>query len=220
MKLISLNTSLPRRVEWHGSLVSTGIYKQPVQGRVTLRRLNLDGDQQADLTVHGGPFKAIYAYPVEHYEYWRKQLPGKELPPGMFGENLTTEGLLEDAVCLGDRFAVGSAEIVVTQPRIPCYKLGIKFESDGMVKRFFDSRKTGFYFSVSQKGEVGAGDEISLVARDPIGFPVAEIFRLYAVKTWGDSDIAAIQRALQVNALPESWKEWFRERLRDRTAEQ
>ena len=227
MKLISLNVGLPREVPWHNTIVTTGIFKQPVSGRVALRKLNLDGDRQADLRVHGGEHKAVYCYPVEHYAYWRKQLPGRDLPFGVFGENFSTEGLLEDSVHLGDRFAVGSAEAVVTQPRLPCYKLGIRFESDEMVKRFLASARTGFYLAVTRGGEVGAGDEIKLLSRDPSAVPVSEITRLYVGKpaapseanpvakdkTFSDADAAVVHRALQVPAFPESWKSYLRDRL-------
>jgi MOSC domain-containing protein YiiM len=145
MRIVSLNIGLPRDVVWHGQPVTTGIYKHPVQGPVRARKLDLDGDRQADLTVHGGEYKAVYVYPVEHYAYWKKKLPGRDLPPGVFGENFTTEGLLETEVHIGDRFAIGSAEFTVTQPRLPCYKLGIRFEADDMVKKFLASRRTGFY---------------------------------------------------------------------------
>src|SRR6266852_1746146 len=154
MKLVSVNVGLPREVMWHGRTVTTGIYKQPVEGRVALRKLNLDGDGQADLTVHGGEDKAVYCYPLEHYDYWKKELPGGDLPMGVFGENFTTEGLLE-GVHLGDRFSVGSAEVVVTQPSLPCYKLGVRFQSDDMVKRFLASGRSGFYFAVAREGQVG-----------------------------------------------------------------
>jgi MOSC domain-containing protein YiiM len=213
MKLVSLNVGLPREVTWRGRSAVTAIYKQPVDGRVALRRLNLDGDRQADLTVHGGEYKAVYCYPLTHYEYWRGELPGRELPPGMFGENFTTEDWLEDSVHLGDRFSIGTAEVMVTQPRLPCYKLGIKFQSDDMVKLFFASRRTGFYLAVTHEGEVGAGDEIKLIARDPNGVPVAEITRLYAQKRYDKSDVASIQLASRVAAFPASWKEYFQERI-------
>ncbi len=164
MKLASVNTGLPREVSWHGRAVTTGIFKEPVAGRVALRKLNLDGDRQADLTVHGGAYKAVYCYPLAHFEYWKKELPGRELPMGMFGENFTIDdggaalhsgqGLVEESVHLGDRFSVGSAEVAVTQPRLPCYKLGIRFGSDDMVKRFLASGRTGFYVAVVREGEV------------------------------------------------------------------
>src|SRR5215813_13678983 len=184
MKLVSLNCGLPREVEWHGRPVTTGIFKEPVGGRVALRRLNLEGDGQADLTVHGGEHKAVYCYPVEHYSYWKKEL-GRELPMGMFGENFTTEGVLENAVHLGDRFSAGSAEVVVTQPRLPCYKLGIRFGADDMVKRFLASGRTGFYLAVAREGVVATGNEIALIERDPNAVAVPAIVKLYVTKQYG-----------------------------------
>jgi len=178
MKLVSVNVGLPREVTWHGKIVTTAIFKQPAEGRVRLRKLNLNGDRQADLTVHGGEHKAVYCYPVEHYAYWKKELPGRDLPMAIFGENFTTEGLLEDSVHLGDRFSVGSAEAIVTQPRLPCYKLGVRFQADDMVKRFLASARIGFYLAVTREGEVGSGDEIKPLARDPHAVPVSEITRL------------------------------------------
>lgn len=213
MQLVSVNTGLPREVTWHDMRVTTGIFKEPVAGRIALRKLNLDGDRQADLTVHGGEFKAVYCYPVAHYDYWKQELPGRDLPLAIFGENFTTEGLLEDSVHLGDQFSIGSAEVVVTQPRLPCYKLGIRFQADDMVKRFLASGRSGFYLAVTREGEVGAGDEIKLLARDPQAVPISEITRLYIAKEFSSADVASLQKALQVAALPESWKEYFRERL-------
>jgi MOSC domain-containing protein YiiM len=213
MKLISVNTGLPREVTWHGINVTTGIFKHPVEGRVAVRKLNLDGDRQADLTVHGGEDKAVYCYPFSHYAYWTKQLPGRQLPMGMFGENLSTDGLLEDSVHIGDRFSIGSAEVIVTQPRLPCYKLGVRFQADDMVKRFLASGRTGFYFAVTREGEVAGGDDIKVIAREPNGVPVSEITRLYIAKRYGADDVNSLRRALRVAALPESWKEYFRERL-------
>src|SRR5215469_16746150 len=218
MRVVSLNCGLPREVQWHGRIVTTGIYKQPVVGRVALRKLNLDGDRQADLTVHGGEAKAVYCYPLAHYDYWNMELPGRSLSMGMFGESFTTEGLLENTVFLGDRFSIGSAEVLVTQPRLPCYKLGVRFESDEMVKRFSASRRTGFYVAVTREGEVGAGDEIRVVARDPNAVPLPGIFRLYVAKTFSADDIASAQRAVAAPALPESWKEYFRKRLQTASA--
>ena len=213
MKISSLNTGLPREVTWHGISVSTGIYKEAVQERVPVRKLNLGGDRQADLTVHGGEQKAVYCYPSEHYGYWKRELPGRELPTAVFGENFTTEGLLEDSAHLGDRFGVGSAEFVVTQPRLPCYKLGIRFQDDGMVKRFLASGRTGFYFAVMREGEVGAGDEIKVLARDPNAVAISEITRLYVAKRYAEEDVTSVRRALRVAELPEGWKGYFRERL-------
>ncbi len=213
MKLISLNTGLPREVTWHGARVSTGIFKEPVHNRVALRRLNLDGDRQADLSVHGGVDKAVYCYPLTHYDYWKSELPGRDLPMGIFGENFTLDDFSEDSVHLGDRFSVGSAEVIVTQPRLPCYKLGIRFEADEMVKRFFKSGRTGFYVSVAKEGEVGAGDEMRLISRDPNGVPVSAVIRLYAEKRYSEAEVALLERAIRVAALPEGWKEYFRQRL-------
>src|SRR5437667_3505609 len=136
MNVVSINVGLPKEVSWRGIRVLTGIFKDPVQGSVRIRKLNLDGDRQADLTVHGGAEKAVYAYPAVHYEYWRHELPEETLSWGKFGENLTTEGLIENELCIGDRLRVGSALLVVTQPRLPCHKLVLKFGRDDMVKRF------------------------------------------------------------------------------------
>src|SRR5579863_4568929 len=157
MKLISLNVGRPRLVVYNGATINTGIFKHPVSGPVQLRRLNLDGDRQADLRVHGGPDKAVYAYPSEHYAWWRAQLDRVELPWGAFGENLTIEGLTENDVCVGDRFRAGTAEFVVTQPRMPCYKLGIRFGRTDVVEKFLASGRTGFYVSVVREGDVGPG---------------------------------------------------------------
>jgi len=160
----------------------------------------------------------VYCYPLEHYEYWKEQLPGRELPLGIFGENFTLEfhvnsGLPEDLIHIGDRFSVGSAEVVVTQPRLPCYKLGVRFEMDDMVKRFLASRRSGFYLAVIREGEVGVGDEMRPLSQDPNAVPVSGISRLYIAKHYSDDDRQLLQRALRVAVLPESWKEYFRERL-------
>jgi MOSC domain-containing protein YiiM len=210
MKIISLNVGRPRLVLWNGQTVSTGIYKEPVGGRVMLRTLNLDGDRQADLTVHGGPDKAAYAYPAEHYGYWREELPDMELPWGMFGENFTTEGLDESSVRVGDRFRVGSAEVTVTQPRMPCHKLAVRFGRADILKRFLASGRTGFYFSVQREGEVGAGDEVELIGRDGNGVTVADILRLY-LRDRGD--VETMRRAVAVKALPGSWRDHFLQQL-------
>jgi len=215
MQIVSLNIGLPRDVVWHGRTVTTGIFKEPVAGRVALRRLNLDGDRQADLSVHGGPFKAVYCYPVEHYAPWTEELGGGALPMGAFGENLTTEGLDEDDVHIGDEFSIGTARVVVTQPRMPCYKLGIRFQDDGMVKRFLASRRTGFYLAVVREGDLGAGDAIVPAGEDPQRLRVADITRLYVARAFDRDDAATAKKALDVAALPESWKEYLRDRLAD-----
>lgn len=208
MKIVSVNVGLPREVTWKGRTVLTGIFKEPVEGRVRLRSLNLDGDRQADLTVHGGVDKAVYAYSIGHYDYWRRELPDINLPWGMFGENLTTEGLSEDVVNIGDRFRIGTAEVIVTQPRLPCYKLGIKFGRADMVKRFLASRLTGIYFSVVQEGEVGTGDTVELLSQDGNHVTVADITRLYVRET---ADLDLLHRAIQVQALPTGWRDYFQQ---------
>ena len=210
MKILSLNAGLPREVTWQGKIVTTGIFKNPVSGRVMLRTLNLDGDRQADLTVHGGVSKAVYAYPSEHYEFWRAELPGTDLPNGMFGENLTTEALLEKDVYIGDRFQVGEAELKVTEPRMPCYKLGIKFGRPDIIKRFLTSRRTGFYFAVVREGMVGAGDSFKFVGREQEKISIADITRLYAFEK---DDAKSLRAAIDVESVPDSWKSYFRHQL-------
>jgi MOSC domain-containing protein YiiM len=209
MKLLSIQVGLPREVRWQRRTVSTGIFKEPVQGPVMLRTLNLDGDRQADLSVHGGTHKAVYVYPAEHYGPWRAELPGVELAWGAFGENFTTEGLVEDEVNIGDRFRIGEAEVQVTQPRTPCFKLGIRFGDPGMVERFLKSRRSGFYVAVLREGRVEAGDPIERLATDPHHVTVADFNRLY-IGGQGEQDEDAAARALQVEALPEGWKEHLR----------
>lgn len=210
MRLVSVNIGHPREVIYKGKTVTTGIFKEPVEGRIRLRTLNLDGDRQADLSVHGGLSKAAYAYPIEHYAYWRAEFPGMNLPWGMFGENFTTEGLREDSVNIGDRFRIGSAEVMVTEPRLPCYKLAAKFGRDDIIKRFLHSGRTGFYFAVMQEGEVGTGDGIELVSRDEHSVTVADITRLYVREK---DDVGTLRRAVQVTALPESWRVYFGKRI-------
>jgi len=210
MKLMSINVGLPRDITWRGKSVRTSIWKGPVEGRVRVSRLNLDGDQQSDLSVHGGVDKAVYAYPSEHYSYWRSQLGDPNLSWGAFGENFTTEGLQENQLHIGDRIQAGSAEFIVTQPRMPCFKLGIRFDRPDMVKRFLQSKRSGFYLAVLQEGEVAAGDPIELVERQESGLTVTDIVNLYTV----DSENQEIlRRAVGLTALPESWREYFRQRL-------
>ena len=210
MKLISVNVGLPREVMWKGKSVTTSIFKDPVEGRVKLRTLNLVGDRQSDLTVHGGVHKAVYAYPSEHYDYWRRELPGVELPWGMFGENLTVEGLFEDELNIGDQIRIGSADMAVTQPRLPCYKLALKFGRDDIIKRFLESRRTGFYLAVLEEGEVGAGDSIETMSRDANELKVADVTRLFLNDK---DDLETLERALRVDALPDSWKKRFERQL-------
>jgi MOSC domain-containing protein YiiM len=215
VKLVSVNVGLPREVSWQGRVVTTGIFKEPIRGRTMVRTLNVDGDRQADLTVHGGADKAVYAYPSEHYEYWQAELPGMDLPWGVFGENFTTEGLLEKAACIGDRFRIGETEVIVTEPRMPCYKLGIKFGRADIIKRFLASRRTGFYFAVVREGTVGAGDAMELLRREQQEISVADITRLYAFEK---ADLKTLRRAVEVEALPESWKGYFRHQIEKQTS--
>ena len=213
MEIASVNCGLPRQVAWQGMDVTTSIYKEPVTGRIPLRALNLDGDRQSDLSVHGGKDKAVYCYPIEHYGFWQAEFPNHTLNMGAFGENFTTEGLTEESVHIGDRFAIGSAEVVVTQPRMPCYKLGIRFQSNDMVKRFLDSRRSGFYLAVTREGEVGAGDEITKLGRVPESLSITEIVRLYVAKKYDSDDLKLAQRAIAVDALPDGWREYFHEKV-------
>jgi MOSC domain-containing protein YiiM len=207
MKVTSLNVALPRLIQWKGETFPTGIFKQPVEGRVQLCTLNFDGDQQADLSVHGGPFKAVYGYPSEHYTPWRAELPGIAMDWGMFGENLTTEGLSEPDVFIGDVYRVGTARLRVTQPRTPCFKLAAKFQRDDMLKRFLVSGRSGFYFAVEQEGDVAAGDGFELVERDADSMSIAQINDLY---THRDRDIEGLRMASQLPGLPEAWRRHFR----------
>ena len=209
-ELISVNVGLPRIVTGKGDPVLTGIFKDPIAGRVMLGALNLVGDRQADLSVHGGPSKAVYVYPSEHYEYWKRELPEMKLPWGMFGENFTTVGLFESKLNIGDKFRVGSAIVMVTEPRMPCYKLGIKFGRPDIVKRFLASERTGFYFAVLQEGEVGVGDPIELFERSRDSLRVSDVTALY---THEKHNIGLLRRAIKVEALPESWKSYFQHRL-------
>ena len=203
MKMISVNVGLPREVVWKGIAVRTAIFKKPVAGTVAIRQLNLAGDQQADLTVHGGPDKAVYAYPVEHYEYWRKQLPDLLMSWGAFGENLTTEGLSEDTLCIGDLVRAGSTILQVTQPRMPCYKLELRFNRDDMIKRFLVSGRSGFYLSVIEPGDVGVESQVEVLDRDTNNVTISDILRLYLGQT---PDPELVRRVTNVTSLPENWK--------------
>ena len=198
-----MNVGVPREVVWLGKTVVTGIFKDPVDFPVMLRTMNLEGDRQADLSVHGGVAKAVYAYPEEHYGFWRGELPGMDLPPGMFGENFTTRGLSEETVHAGDRFRMGEAEVIVTQPRLPCFKLGIKFRRNDIIRRFLESRRTGFYMAVLRGGMVAPGDGVELLSADAQGVSIADLVRLHLP---GEKDPDVLRRARKVEALPESWK--------------
>ena len=206
MRVLSVNVGLPREVAWRNEPVTTAIHKAPVSGPVRVRRLNLDGDRQADLSVHGGPDKAVYVYSSEHYPFWKEELPGVTLPWGAFGENLTAEGVNESAVRVGDVLRVGTAEFIVTQPRLPCYKLNVRFQRPDMVKRFLRSGRTGFYLAIIKEGELTAGDEIELVPTDHSAVTIPEVVTLYTSRK---RDGALLQRAIATPALPASWREYF-----------
>jgi MOSC domain-containing protein YiiM len=211
MELLSLNVARPRLTVYKGTTINTGIFKKPVSGRVTLRTLNLDGDKQADLSVHGGIYKAVYAYPSEHYEFWRAGLPGIDLPWGMFGENFTTVGLTEVDLHIGDRLKIGSAELIVRQPRMPCYKLAAKFQRDDMIERFLVAGRSGLYFSVEQEGEVGAGDSFEFISRNPDGISIEEMNSLFVHDRYNHD---LLKKAIATRELPESWREYFLPRLK------
>ena len=210
MNVVAINVGGPREVEWRGSTVQTSIFKTSVSRRVHVALDNVEGDQQSDLSVHGGLEKAVYAYPAEHYDFWRRELPDFELPWGAFGENFTTLGLLEDEVWIGDRYRIGTAELVVTQPRMPCYKLAIRFGRVDMVKRFHQSRRNGFYLAVEREGEVGAEDAIERVGRSETRLTVAEVIALYATDS---ANQPLLENASHHPSLPASWREYFRKRL-------
>jgi MOSC domain-containing protein YiiM len=210
MKIISVNVGRPRLLSWRGQTFSSGIFKEPVACRTMLRRTNLDGDRQADLSVHGGPDKAVYGYPAEHYEYWRERLPGNPLSWGAFGENFTTEGLPETEISVGDRYRIGSAVVMVKTPRLPCLKLAAKFRRDEMIEDFVASERCGFYFSVVEEGEIGVGDEFHFLGGETPTLTIAEANRLYLPAS---SDFELLQRGTEVKSLPESWRERYRTKL-------
>ena len=211
MRVVSVNVGMPREVVWQDMKVLTGIFKDPVANPVSLRRLNLDGDAQADLSVHGGPDKAVYAYPFEHYGDWQSRL-GRELPFGAFGENLTTEGLVENSVHIGDEFRVGTARLVVTQPRMPCYKLGIRFGDPAMVRAFLKAGWPGIYFAVVEEGVVGPGDLVERVHADENLVSVAAMLGLILDRR---PSTDALRRILAVPALAAVWRQEFEARLED-----
>jgi len=210
VRLISLNVGRPRLVVYNGKTINTGIFKQPISGPVQLQSLNLDGDRPADLSVHGGIYKAVYAYPSEHYPFWRQEIPGVDLPWGMFGENFTTAGLSEDELHVGDRFQIGSSILMVRQPRTPCYKLAAKFQRDDMIDRFLRSGRSGFYLSVEQEGSVAAEDAFQLLTRNQDGITISEMNRLFVREKYNQD---LLRKAVHTAALPENWREYFAERL-------
>jgi len=208
MRIVSVNVGGPAQVETPTGRVLTSIFKSPVAGRVAVRRHNIEGDRQSDLSVHGGPNKAVYLYPSEHYPFWAAQLPDIDLPPGALGENLTTEGMLEEEVHIGDVFRIGTATVKVSQPRMPCFKLAIRMNRSDMVKRFWSSGRPGIYFSIVEEGEFQAGDRIDLLEGDPRRVSVADVVRVYKRET-EDPDL--LSRLMEA-PLSGSWKKEIRER--------
>jgi len=206
MKVLSVNVGLPREVVWQERTYRTGIFKEPVTGAVAVGFENLDGDGQAQLSVHGGKDKAVYGYPSEHYSFWREEFSELEIPLGMFGENLTTIGLSEETVQVGDRYRVGSAELIVTQPRMPCSKLGMRFQDKTIIQRFLASRKSGWYYSVAQEGSVSAGDDIELISRELETVTVQELLELHQTS---DPDQDLLRKVIQIEGLSESWRDHF-----------
>lgn len=211
MRVVTVSVGLPKIVQTRDEgFVTTAIFKDPVEGRVKVGELNLDGDAQADLRVHGGWSKAVYAYPVEHYNFWRAELPDYKLSYANFGENLTTEGLLETELFIGDRLKIGTAEFIATEPRMPCYKLGIRFGRKDILRRFLQSRRSGFYLAVTKTGELTAGDQIEFLSRDENRVSVTDIVRVW-VEDKDDSE--TMSRAMKIDKFPEKWKQVFRERI-------
>ena len=210
MKLVSLNVARPRLTLYKGASISTGIFKLPVSGPVQLRTLNLDGDEQADLRVHGGPYKAVYAYPSEHYAFWRQELQDVNLPWATFGENFTTEGLSESELHVGDRLRIGTAVVMIRQPRMPCYKLAAKFQRDDILQRFLDSGRSGFYFSVEQEGVVTAGDSFELFGRELQAITIQEMNQLFVQDKYNRE---LLEKAIATPALPETWRDYLSRRL-------
>jgi MOSC domain-containing protein YiiM len=210
MKLLSVNVSPPKEVTNGGRTVTTGIFKEPVDGRVMLGTLNLDGDGQADLVGHGGAYKAAYAYSVENYDYWMRELGRTDFTIGQFGENFTVEGMLEDEIHIGDVFRAGGALVEVTQPRVPCYKLGIKMGLRGFEKAFLASGRVGFYLRVLEEGEVGAGDVVERIRADPERMTVREICHLLY---FDPENLEGARKALRIRALSPGWRQSFEERL-------
>lgn len=213
MKVVSVNVGLPQKIRFNNQVVTTSIFKTPVHEKIKLSKLNLQGDAQSDLSVHGGVDKAVYSYPAEHYDYWRKVYPEIEMDFGMFGENLTTQGLDEGSVNIGDIYTIGSSQLVVTQPRMPCYKLGIRFGKMDVIEKFLNSLRSGIYFRVVKEGELKEGDEIKLLSRDNNNVSINDIVKLYKKKKYNHSELKLLERTLELRFLPENWKRHFEQKI-------
>src|SRR5499425_3039028 len=213
-RLLSVNVGLPRDIEWKGRTVHTGTWKEQVIGRRRVNRLNLDGDGQGDLAGHGGEQRAVFVYQIESYRYWQEQLRRSDFAYGQFSENFTVEGLPDDAVCIGDRYQIGSAVFEVTQPRVTCYRVGIRMNEPRMPALLTSCGRPGFYFRVLQEGEVGAGDEIEKVSEGRERMTVAEINALlYSPNHPHDR----LERALRIEALSPGWRASFEALLQSQT---
>jgi ferredoxin-NADP reductase/MOSC domain-containing protein YiiM/ferredoxin len=214
-RLLSVNVGFPRDIEWNGRTVHTGIWKDPVRGRCRVGRLNLDGDGQGDLAGHGGEQRAVFIYQMESYRYWQRQLNRADFAYGQFGENFTVEGLADDTVCIGDRYRIGSGLFEVTQPRVTCYRVGIRMNEPRMPALLTSSGRTGFYFRVLQEGEVGAGDEIRKVGEAGDRMTVAETNALLYSP---DHPRDRLERTLRIEALSPGWRWSFQALLQNQTA--
>ncbi len=210
MHLISINVGLPQALSWKDQTATTSIVKKPVEGPVFVHTLHLEGDAQANLTVHGGVTKAVYGYPLEHYAYWESELNKEHLPPGSFGENLTIDGLKESDTQIGDRFQIGKVVLMATEPRQPCDKLAMRMQQEDMIERFLYSLRSGVYFSVLKEGMIQAGDEVKCIHKEQHGITVSDIIRLDVIDR---NDEEGLRKAIKIDALPEKWKKRFRSRV-------
>lgn len=204
MKLLSIQVGKPRTVEFHGQAVTTGIFKDPIEGAVMVRKMNIDGDGQADLSVHGGADKAVYAYSMDAMTWWRQARPQDKFNAGAFGENLSLDQLSEQDICVGDTFRLGGAVLQAAQPRFPCYKLGVKFNDPKILRTFVKSGRPGIYFRVLEEGSITAGDELVPLDREPERFSIHRLFEIVVEK---DYDPFELKRLLKIAALPESMRE-------------
>lgn len=210
MKLESIFVGKPTEVTVDDKVVETGIYKSRISGPVYVSETQIEGDGQADLSVHGGIDKAVYAYPAEHYVFWKAERDDLLFEPGVFGENLSVSGMTEDQVCVGDVFQVGAVKLKVTTPRMPCFKLGIKMGDPRFVKDFMQAEKNGFYLKVLQEGEIEAGDSIKKVEEDGYSLSILEMVQLYTTRKYDEN---LMRKAVTSPSLPEDWREYFRKRL-------
>ncbi len=211
LQIVSVNVGQVREVEDNGRTVTTAIFKSPVEGPVRAEGVNLRGDAQADLSVHGGPDKAIYGFASEHYAQWRADYPHIEFTWGAFGENLTTAGLLEDDALIGARYRCGSLVLRVTEPRMPCSKFGLRLGDKSVLKHMIDTGHSGFYFAIDEEGEIEAGDTLEHLDTPQGAIPVSEISRLYFSK---ERDAAELEAALAAPAVTKEWSDWLEEQLK------